>query len=57
MTPANPALVRRDGATFHPVADGADRADGRRSAARRSTVPVEVDAGRGRAGRSASSST
>ncbi len=22
MTPANPALVRRDGATFHPVADG-----------------------------------
>ena len=29
LTLANPALVRRDGHTFYPVADGDDRADRR----------------------------
>ncbi|MEJ7640170.1 MAG: DUF1549 domain-containing protein [Singulisphaera sp.] len=41
MTPANPALVRRDGATFHPVADG-ETSLAVTFGGRAVTVPVEV---------------
>ena len=42
LTPANPALVRRDGATFHPVADGVTTLAGA-FGGQTVTLPVKVE--------------